>query len=295
MQFRTEYTTRRLQGFLDPSRRVVMLGSCFTDNIGTRILDSRWPATVNPCGTLFNPLSIARVLELACKDIDERREALEKRLFEYDGLWRSWDLSTLFAASTRTDCMAKCMQAVADLRSGLEEADALIVTLGTAWIYRLEESGEPVANCHKMPERIFRRHLETPETLSRAVADSINKARTIAPDGLKVIFTVSPVRHLRDGMAGNSLSKAILRMTVAALTSSADETVPSSDYFPAYEILMDDLRDYRFYADDLLHPSPAAIRYIWEAFQNDYLTPEDREIIREGEALTRRAAHRPLM
>ncbi len=256
MKFRTEYATRRFQGFLDPSRRVVMLGSCFTDNIGARIRDAQWPVTVNPCGTLFNPLSIARILTLACMDPETRRSQVDTRLFEHDGLWRSWDFSTLFASPTREECLRKCMDALSALRTGLEEASALILTLGTAWIYHLSDDDTPVSNCHKMPERIFTRRLETAETLSASLLRAIGRLKGIAPRDLKIILTLSPVRHLRDGLAGNSLSKATLRIAIETLCSTPAQ-VPSSspdsttgefriDYFPAYEIRMYDLRDYRF-------------------------------------------------
>lgn len=287
MKFRTEYTPVPDPGLtLDPGTGVVLMGSCFTDNIGGMMRGCGWPVTVNPCGTLFNPLSIGELVMMAASEPDVRRERVERRLFEADGRWRSWDFPTRFSHPDRESCAALCMDALDTLGRGLREGSALIVTFGSAWIYRHE--GEPVANCHKQPERIFSRSLASPDMLAEAWRGVRVALERLNPE-LRVIFTVSPVRHIRDGLEGNSLSKATLRLLAASLESEG------ACYFPAYEILTDDLRDYRFYADDLVHPSDMAVRYIWERFQEKYLTPAGRQVLREGERRMRREAHRSIL
>lgn len=287
MKFRTEYTAEKMQGVLDPGRPVVFIGSCFSDNIGGRMAESGWQTTVNPCGTLFNPFSIARCLRLAAMPDDVLETELGRRIFEADGLWRSWDFSTLFADRDRGGCLAKCREAAVRLRSAVAEAQAVIVTAGTARIYRFEE--EPVANCHKQPEHLFTRVLETTDRCAVQLREAAADVAALNPEA-RLILTLSPVRHLRDGMAGNNLSKATLRLAMEELV--ADGTAL---YFPAFEILTDDLRDYRFYADDLLHPSTAAIEYIREKFCEQYLTEEARRRLNRMEKAARSSRHRPLL
>ncbi|MDE7160758.1 MAG: GSCFA domain-containing protein [Muribaculaceae bacterium] len=285
MKFRTEYHPSPVdRGVLTPERPMVLMGSCFSDNIGTRATQAGWEVYVNPCGTLFNPFSIARVVRLACT---QDRQDMERRLFEHDGRWRSWDFSTLFSAPERRDCNERCCEALGRLREGLARAQAIIVTLGTAWIYRLAD-GEAVANCHKMPDRNFMRSLGSVEEITDALTRLSDNVRRFNPD-IRIIFTLSPVRHLRDGMAGNSLSKSTLRLSIAEMEKRG------CLYFPAFEIMTDDLRDYRFYADDLLHPSQAGVEYIWEKFTAQYLDEEGFRLLAKKEAEARRTRHRPLL
>ena len=262
MKFRTEYLPSPSdRGLLTPDKPLLFVGSCFSDNIGARAEKAGWETIVNPCGTLFNPFSIARAVKLACTD---DQEDIERRMFLHDGRWRSWDFSTLFSDPEQEACRTRCTLALRRLRQGLVNSQALLVTLGTARIYRLAD-GEPVANCHKMPERTFVRSLAGVEEIVAVLTEMTDTVRKVNPD-ITVIFTLSPVRHLRDGMAGNSLSKSVLRLAIAEMEKR------QCRYFPAFEIMTDDLRDYRFYADDLLHPSLSGVEYIWEKFTTQYLT-----------------------
>lgn len=285
MKFRTEYLPSDSdRGLLTPEKPLLLMGSCFSDNIGARATEAGWETYANPCGTLFNPFSIARAVNLACT---EDREEFDRRLFFHDSRWRSWDFSTLFSDPEREECRIRCMDALCRLRHGLMHSQALVVTLGTAWIYRLAD-GEPVTNCHKMPEQTFIRSLAGVEETLNVLTEMIETVRRVNPD-MTIIFTVSPVRHLRDGMAGNSLSKSVLRLAIAEMEQRR------CHYFPAFEIMTDDLRDYRFYADDLLHPSPAGVEYIWEKFTLQYLSEEGLRILKRKEADARRSRHRPLL
>ncbi len=284
MKFRTEYIPSPAdKGLLSPEHPLALIGSCFSDDIGARAEAAGWEVTANPCGTLFNPFSIARAVTLACSDDDSE---LARRLFEHDGRWRSWDFSTLFSAAQKEDCLTLCARAAQKLRRAISVSQCLIVTLGTAWIYRLAD-GEPVANCHKMPEKHFTRSLAGVDETVEVLSEMAREVKGLNPD-IKIILTLSPVRHLRDGMAGNSLSKATLRLAIHEMERRG------SLYFPAFEILTDDLRDYRFYADDLLHPSSAGIEYIWQKFTTQYLTDDALRLLARKEAEARRARHRPL-
>lgn len=285
MKFRTEYhPVPSLKVTLDPERPIVLLGSCFSNNIGSLMRASLWNADVNPCGTLFNPESIARTVGMAL--------GTEKfASCRTDGqLWSNWDFPTAFTRLTADECDSACRGALATLADSLKKAQALVVTFGTARVYQLaEEPGRVVANCHKQPSAMF--------TVSRLDADAIvERWRKVveilraANPGISVIFTVSPVRHVRDGFAENARSKATLLLAAERLAG-----LKGCDYFPAFEILTDDLRDYRFYGPDLVHPSDEAAEYIFDIFQQTYIPASGQALLREGRDLLRSFMHRPLI
>ncbi len=264
-----------------PDRPLLLMGSCFSDNIGAKMQEASWRGVcVNPCGTLYNPASIATLLQLAMGGTEGRRRAVESSLTLRDSAWVSWLFSSRISGATSEEAAERCMEALDTLRKALEQSQALIITLGTAYVYYRD--GRVVANCHKYPEREFTRRCLSVGDCRTILSDILQKLKDFNPE-LKVIITVSPVRHLRDGFVGNSRSKATLLLSI------------ETEYFPAYEILNDDLRDYRFYADDLLHPSQAGISYIWEKFMETYISDEGKEMIREGKKRYRRGAHRKLI
>lgn len=285
MRFRTEYTARRSDITLDPEREMLLLGSCFSDNVGGRMRRSLWNAEVNPCGTLFNPVSIANSLRTA---FGERGMS---DFFEKEGVWLSWDFPSAFSSACRTDSLSRSEEALRRLERGVRRSQALVVTFGTSIVYELKEKpGAVVANCHRFPATTFvRRRLSVGETV-----DLWNRVipmlRSVNPS-LKIIFTVSPVRHVKEGFESNSRSKAVLLLAVEELCDKNEECV----YFPAYEIVGDDLRDYRFFASDLVHPSEECVDYVWEKFKETFLDASGADLLERGEALSRRAAHRPLV
>lgn len=291
MKFRTEYTARPSAHLLDPEKPAVLIGSCFTDNIGARMQDCRWRAFPNICGTLYNPRSIANILRMACADRDPSAE-IETSLAQRDGLWVSWLMDSECTTRDRQDTKERVRERLCELRKRMAEARTLVVTFGTAWVYELGDSpGYVVSNCHKFhPDTFIRRRLTVTEIVEEWV-ELIVRLRRIQPD-IDIILTVSPVRHLKDGFEGNSRSKATLLLACEELCRAAGGRV---GYFPAYEILNDDLRDYRFYASDMVHPSPQAVEYLWEKFQERYLTPASRALLAEGEKITRRLNHRPII
>ena len=285
MRFRTEYIPSKGSFTLDPRKKAVLIGSCFADSIGRIMRLSLWDASVNPCGTLFNPASMARVMQFAIDHTDPKDFWKDD-----DGIWRSWDLPSQFAGLTADECALKCSKALSSLAASMKSAETLIATFGTSIVYSLYGTDRVVANCHKQPARIFHRTRMKAEEIVSMWHTLLTRLREINPS-LKIILTVSPVRHVKEGFTENSRSKATLLLACEELCRSLE----GCEYFPAYEILTDDLRDYRFYASDMIHPSTEAEEYIFSRFTETFLRPEEIHLLDEGRALTRRARHRSLI
>lgn len=288
MKFRTEYETKLSSNPLDPERAVVLLGSCFTDAIGQRMRDCLWNAFPNICGVLYNPASIANILSIAL-DSKNVFETISESMAERAGIHSTWLMDSGCSSYSSSETKEIAFSKIHSLKEKLADAQALIVTFGTAWIFELRERpGYVVSNCHKFPSDTFLRRRMGIEEIVGLWNACIAKLRESYP-GLRIIFTVSPVRHLKDGFEGNSRSKAILQLACEEICR-INENV---EYFPSYEILNDDLRDYRFYASDLTHPSAEAVDYVWKKFLDRYLTPSGRAILEEGEKVTKALNHRP--
>ena len=242
--------------------RILMLGSCFADEMGEQMHRRGLHVTSNPFGTLYNPLSIAQAINLQIS------ESSNLPMINHDGLWHSMAHHGAFSRPNKEDAEQAVRGSIEAMQNALSEATVVIVTFGSAWVYEME--GQIVANCHKMPEsRFTRRRLSVDEIVEawRPIVDRYPDKRWL--------FTVSPIRHIRDGLHENQLSKATLLMAVEQLTSLGGRSGGVS-YFPSYEIVLDELRDYRFYADDLVHPSALAVNYIWERFTEVFCTPQTR-------------------
>ena len=301
MRFRTEYKIEERKRFvLDPRRPVVLLGSCFADNISAKMKSCLWEAE-NPLGTLYNPLSIASAL-YACLGMAGGEDGMgfEESLFEAGGMWRSWLFDSKMSAETREDVVYAFGERCRRLDALLSRAEVLFVTFGTAWCYYIGE--RLVANCHKQPAAMFERRRLSVREIVDTWRDLMDRLRERYPR-LQVVFTVSPVRHLKDGFEGNARSKAILQLAVEELCGGVSsgarggevsQGVEGCYYFPAYEIVNDDLRDYRFYASDLVHPSEEAVEYIWEKFKEMYMDEKGVQRLKEGESISRGLGHRPL-
>lgn len=281
MKFRTELKITPFERAISYQDRLLAIGSCFADEVGQRLSADKFRITCNPLGTLFNPLSILGLLERATAD---RLFTAEEVQQHPSGDSFLFGLPTRFTATESGELLLTANKALRQTRTCFEEADHLIVTFGTAYIYRLAATGEVVANCHKQPHDLFRRERLTVNQIVEPWAEFAKRY----PDK-QFILTVSPIRHLGDGLEGNAVSKSILRLAVDQLV----EQLPNAHYFPAYELLLDDLRDYRFYADDLCHPSRQAVEYIYEKFSEAAFTPETLELQGRLRALTAFAAHRP--
>lgn len=288
MKFRTELKPEKFPFTLDPRRPVVAVGSCFADNIADRMRRSLWVAE-NPFGTLFNPVSIADAIALALSAGAESE--FDSTLFtDAQGIVHSRAFGSAFSGSSEEECIRKFRNSADRFRNLLTEGKILFVTFGTAYVYTFRETGRIVGNCHKEPATLFERSRLSVEMIVKRWRETIADLRRDCPE-LKVVFTVSPVRHKKDGLHANTISKGILHIAVERLC----EDIPDAFYFPAYELMIDDLRDYRFYADDLVHPSASGVEYIWEYLQETLLDDTGRDLVRRGEKEFKRGHHRPII
>lgn len=258
------------------SDRIVLLGSCFADSIGARLTAAGFSTCINPFGTLYNPLSILEAVRRL--DSGEPFDAADcVEMGAGAGRICSFRHHTSFARSTQEEFLQHANEELARAREAWMQATRVIITLGTAFVWY--HDGQPVANCLKRPAAEFTRRMLNVSEISEALQAIIS-----AHPEKRFTITVSPIRHMGDGAHANALSKASLMLGAKDLPA---------DYFPAYEIMMDELRDYRFYADDMLHPSDTAVRYIWERFLGVYVDPADLPAIAANEKAARIASHRP--
>lgn len=280
MDFRIPVDIPEIPFRIGPSERGFVLGSCFAQHVGGWLRDGKLPVCVNSFGVLYNPASLAQALER----LESGIPFSPGDLFEHRGLWHSFAHHGDFSGTDKKAVLARIDAALEAGAEALRKADYMMLTLGTAWVY--ERQGRVVANCHKLPAREFiRRRLSVPEMVE-LLAEQIGRWAE-----KKVILTVSPVIHRGDGLVENQLSKASLIVAAHELASRFPERVY---YFPAYEIVTGELRDYRFYAEDMCHPSPVAVEYVCERFAASMLAPEAAELIGEVGVLKRAMTHRPL-
>lgn len=265
--------------------RMLLLGSCFAENIGTRLAGNKFNVDINPFGTLYNPASIAAALRMLLHP--ERFTAGD--LFQQEGVYHSFAHHSRFSATSQTECLEMINDRLFASANEFRQTPYLVITLGTAYVYRLKSSGEVVANCHKLPEKMFDRSM-LPVTEIVSEWKELLLSVWEQNQKLKILFTVSPIRHWKDGAHGNQLSKATLLLAVDELQGAFPERIA---YFPGYEIMMDELRDYRFYATDMLHPSELAIDYIWQRFTENLLSDESKGIIKEWAEIQKAINHRP--
>ena len=252
MDFRTEIKIAPWSEQIDYNDRIVCLGSCFATNIARRLQESKFQVVDNPTGILFNPASIARSVRLMTK----RYTINNSDIFERNGRYVSYLFHSSISGSTPTEAIDKMNSALHNGTKAIDSASLIIITLGSAYVWR-DMSGEVVANCHQMSSKNFTNELLSVEHITESLREIVTHTKA------KILFTISPVRHLNDGLEGNSLSKALLRVAVDNIIK---EHPNRASYFPSYEIVMDDLRDYRFYNEDMLHPSSQAVDYIAEKF-----------------------------
>lgn len=282
--FRTELPLTPHPQQLPLSARVLTIGSCFSDSIGSRLRDFKVTTMVNPFGTVFNPISVCRLLRAAAgEDMDWQQHVVEAR-----GRWQSHDLHAEIGAETPVELLQHIQTLTREVGVFLATADAVVLTLGSAFAYRLRETDEIISNCHKLPAEKFEKELLTADDIIAAVAETHAYLRRINPR-LRFILTVSPVRHIKDTLVLNSTSKSMLRVACHYLS----ELLPDVTYFPAYELLLDDLRDYRFYAADMLHPSEVAENYIWERFTRTYFDAAFGRFKKEWEGIRQAMGHKP--
>ena len=262
----------------------LLLGSCFTENMGLRLVDAGFSVCSNPFGILYNPLSMAQCLE-RCID---GTPFSEHDLVQNNGISHLWSHHGAFSSTDPHQCLEACNAALAEAHEFLKRCSCLVLTFGTAYVYRLRSNGRVVANCHKFPASNFDKQLASVNEIAEVWKAALAKLGAFSAHEIKVLFTVSPIRHWADTPHGNQLSKSTLMLAVEELMSDR------AFYFPAYEVMMDELRDYRFYDRDMLHPSPLALDIIWERFSQFAFSSQTQEMNAKFEQLRRMKEHRPL-
>ena len=285
MEFRTKIDIPRFGFGISHNDKCLFVGSCFAENIGNKIAATKIPTSVNPTGILYNPISIR---ESILNSLSEKKYTADD-VFLSGGTWNSFDFHSRFSNVDKNVCIESINSATEMLKSQLETACVMFVTFGTAYIYELAETGKIVCNCHKQPEKNFNRRLLKVIEIVEAWSDCIEKIKAKNPN-IRIVFTVSPIRHWRDGAHQNQISKSTLHLAINELNAKFGNTF----YFPAYEIMMDELRDYRFYADDMVHPSETAVQYIWERFGETFFSEQTKSAIVRIEKIKAAANHRPL-
>lgn len=264
--------------------RMMMLGSCFVENIGEKLDYFKFDVDINPCGIVYNPVSVANTLQI----LMEGKRFTTNDLLQNGDRWVSFSHHGSFSDRDPLRCLQKMNERLELSSAHFAQTDVLVITWGTAWVYRYRQSGQLVSNCHKFPSASFDR-------FRLGIADIVNLYSDLLPrlqesnPRLKVLFTVSPIRHWKDGAHGNQLSKAVLLLAIDGLMQRFDFI----SYFPSYEIVMDELRDYRFYAEDMLHISPQGVDYIWEKFKGQYFTTETLDFMKRIDKLNKILLHRP--
>lgn len=285
MNLQTQLSFKPSQSQFGYEDSLLLLGSCFSENIEKKLSYHKFQSTTNPFGIIFNPIAIERLIQDAILD----KTYTEEDVFELDGIWKSFYAHSTKNALSRLGAVIHLQEAQRLLREQLLKASHLILTLGTAWVYRHKSSGEIVANCHKVPQKEFSNELLSISDITSSLSKVLELIKKFNSK-ITIVFTVSPVRHIKDGFIENTRSKAHLLSAVHQLTNDSDIT-----YFPSYELMMDELRDYRFYKSDMLHPSEQAVDYIWDKFIKVYAFAKAQHTLKEVDIIQRGLSHRPFI
>lgn len=284
MNFRTQIPISKERNQIDPDSSLLLIGSCFTENIGEKLGYFKFQNTVNPFGILFHPKAIERFITNCINE----KEYTEQDVFFHNERWHSFEAHSDVSNSSQQQLLDSLNSSIHSTYPQLKNTSHLIITLGTAWVYRYIETDTIVANCHKIPQKKFLKELLSVDEIT-ACLENIDTLVKSVNRNISIIYTVSPVRHLKDGFTENSLSKAHLLSAIHEVVEPRNQM----HYFPSYEIMMDDLRDYRFYKSDMLHPNETAIDYIWEAFKNSWIDEKSHDLMVEIDSIQKSLAHKP--
>lgn len=293
MKLQTEIPLKPEKNQIDYASKILLLGSCFSENIGEKFDYFKFQNLQNPFGVIFNPVSIERLIVRAV----ENRAFSEEDIFQHKGIWKCFEVHSELSSLDKSEFLKNLNSALQNLREALFSSTHIIFTFGTAWVYRTINASTPlstgkiVANCHKLPQQNFAKELLSMEEISKSLQTIFYKISTVNPAAV-LINTVSPVRHIKDGFSENSLSKAHL---ISAIHQSLSLPMQSKRhyYFPSFEIMMDELRDYRFYAEDMLHPNKTAIEIIWQKFSKVWISSETETLQKEIASIQNGLKHRP--
>ncbi|MCF6181299.1 GSCFA domain-containing protein [Lutibacter sp.] len=284
MKFRTNIQLQKERNQLDYDSKIILFGSCFSEHIFNKLNYFKFNAVSNPFGILFNPITIEKVIT---NSINEKRYT-EKDIFYLNERWHCFDAHSDLSSPDKNELLQNLNNSIKSTHKKLTEATHLIITLGTSWVYRFIEMDAIVGNCHKVPQKKFLKELLSVDEITVSLENMITLIKSVNAS-TNIIFTVSPIRHLKDGFVENSHSKAHLLAAIHQVTDNRNRLY----YFPSYEIMMDDLRDYRFYNSDMIHPNNTAISYIWEQFQQVWISEKSISIMKEIDTIQKGLAHKP--
>jgi hypothetical protein len=284
MNFTTKIPISKYQNPIDYNSKILSLGSCFAENMGEKFEFFKFQNSENPFGIIFNPVSIEKLISR----VVNQNFYSENDTFFHNERWHSFEVHSDLSNSNKEELLQNLNEIISLTHSQILSLTHCIITYGTSWVYRDKTSNEIVANCHKVPQKQFDKEILSVEVIEKSIQNTIDLIQKVNPN-CNFIFTISPVRHIRDGFVENQRSKSHL---ITALFSSNFQLLTSS-YFPSYEIMMDELRDYRFYASDMLHPNQVAIDYIWERFSENYVSEESQKTMEEVEVVQKSLLHRP--
>ncbi len=289
MKLQTQVPLVKAKYQINYGSQLVLLGSCFAENIGDKLSYFKFQSLQNPFGILFHPLAIENLVSRSLQE----KPYQEEEIFYWNERWQCFDAHSDLSSIVPEELLVRLNKGSVATKKQLEKASHILITLGTAWVYEAVKKGKVVANCHKVPQKEFVKKLLPVATIIKSLESIVKQVRAINKD-VQFIFTVSPVRHLKDGYIQNQQSKAHLLTAIHQVIDSPTFGASLEEgYFPSYEIMMDELRDYRFYADDLVHPNSLAINYIWEKFSEVWISEEVRNVMKEVATIQKGMAHRP--
>ncbi|MBA4275383.1 GSCFA domain-containing protein [Flavobacterium sp.] len=288
MQFRTKISIPKNNDSIDYNSKIVSLGSCFAENMAEKLDYFKFQNTCNPFGIIFNPVAIEKMIHRMVN----QSFYTEKDIFFHNERWHCFEVHSDLSNANKQELITNLNAILVATKLQLQAASHIIITYGTSWVYRNVESNAVVANCHKVPQKQFIKEILSVETIKKSMQNTLDLIQKINPN-VNFIFTVSPVRHLKDGFVENQLSKAHLISAIYQILQSEICNQKSAIYFPSYEIMMDELRDYRFYAADMIHPNQIAIDYIWQRFSETSIDYESQLIMQEIGTIQKGFSHRP--
>jgi hypothetical protein len=289
LKFKLTLASKRAENTMGYRDSFFLIGSCFSENMGAKLNTHLFKVFENPHGVLFNPISVAQSLS----DCISNKQYAEADLFQLNEVWNSWQHHSRYSGITAKDAVEKINNSITNAHNFLKTADHIVITVGSAWVYQLNSqspytAGQVVANNHKAPASWFDKTLMKPDILVLLLNQMVKDLLQFNAH-LQIIFTISPVRHLREGLVENNRSKAVLIQAVHEIIENTENTA----YFPSYEYVIDDLRDYRFYAEDLVHPNYAASNYVWEKWVETYMNEETQGIMKQVAELQLAMQHKP--
>ncbi|CAM4076119.1 MULTISPECIES: GSCFA domain-containing protein [Flavobacterium] len=287
MQFRTSIPIRKTSIPIDYQSKIISLGSCFAENIGKKFNYFKFQNSVNPFGIIFNSVSLEKVITRSVT----KHYFTEKDVFFHNDLWHCYEVHSELSNPNRDSFLKQLNELIDATHTQLREVTHCSITLGTSWVYLFNATNEVVANCHKVPQKQFSKQLLSIHEVETSLQNIVSLVTAVNPN-CSFIFTVSPVRHIKDGFVENNVSKAHL---ISAIHNSlnTEHLKENANYFPSYEIMMDELRDYRFYTEDMLHPNTIAVDYIWEQFKKGYISEASFSTMEEVSTIQKALAHRP--